>query len=128
MIRCLTGRWLGLVDASFIFHPLPGGLFRLALDIPLSISSFNMAALTLFEIQIIKNGFTGPISYRVFRETGPWAFNWDFTVPHIYAQFTRKLRTFSGRTYGYRLYKASVTWSLGRWTCNPEVPGSNPSP
>ena len=26
----------------------------------------------LFEIQIIKNGFMGPISYRVFRETGPW--------------------------------------------------------
>ena len=26
----------------------------------------------LFEIQIIKNGFTGLISYRVFRETGPW--------------------------------------------------------
>ena len=25
----------------------------------------------LFEIQIIKNGFTGPISYPVFRETGP---------------------------------------------------------
>ena len=25
----------------------------------------------LFEIQLIKNGFTGPISYRVFRETGP---------------------------------------------------------
>ena len=25
----------------------------------------------LFEIQIIKNGFTVPISYRVFRETGP---------------------------------------------------------
>ena len=24
-----------------------------------------------FEIQIIKNGFTGPISYPVFRETGP---------------------------------------------------------
>ena len=28
----------------------------------------------LSEIQIIKNGFTGPISYRVFRETGPWAY------------------------------------------------------
>ena len=27
----------------------------------------------LFEIQIIKIGFTGPISYRVFRETGPWS-------------------------------------------------------
>ena len=27
----------------------------------------------LFEIQIIKNGFTGPTTYRVFRETGPWA-------------------------------------------------------
>ena len=25
----------------------------------------------LFEIQIIKNGFTGPMSYRVFGETGP---------------------------------------------------------
>ena len=26
----------------------------------------------LFEIDIVKNGFTGPISYRVFRETDPW--------------------------------------------------------
>ena len=25
----------------------------------------------LCEIQIIKNGFSGPLSYRVFRETGP---------------------------------------------------------
>ena len=25
----------------------------------------------LFEIQIIENGFTGPISYRVFGEKGP---------------------------------------------------------
>ena len=25
----------------------------------------------LFEIQIIKNGFTGPTSYRVFGKTGP---------------------------------------------------------
>ena len=27
----------------------------------------------LFEIEIIKNGFAGPINYRVFRETGPRA-------------------------------------------------------
>ena len=27
----------------------------------------------LFEIQNIKNGFAGPASYRVFRETGPWS-------------------------------------------------------
>ena len=26
----------------------------------------------LFEIQIIKNGFTGRKSFRDFRETGPW--------------------------------------------------------
>ena len=29
----------------------------------------------LFEIQIIKNSLTGPISYRVFRETGPCSFH-----------------------------------------------------
>ena len=33
-------------------------------------AKFNAYTLLSFEIQIIKNGFTGPISYRLFRETG----------------------------------------------------------
>ena len=37
----------------------------------------------LFEIQITKSGFTGSISYPVFRETGPWSENrigWAFCL------------------------------------------------
>ena len=40
----------------------------------------------IFEIQIIKNGFTSPISYRVFRETGPRAYYRNFTVGNLFIE------------------------------------------
>ena len=36
-----------------------------------SMQSLLLILCFLFEIEIIENGFTGPIGYRVFRETGP---------------------------------------------------------
>ena len=42
----------------------------------------------LSEIQIIKNFFTGPISYRVFRETGPWGLDCKTVVYFAYVRHT----------------------------------------
>ena len=50
---------------GFPFHRI---LIRTKL---ISMQSLKPIHCFLFEIQIVKNGFTGPIRYRVFRETGP---------------------------------------------------------
>ena len=60
-----TTKILNLSLQSCSFHTI---LIRTKLT---SMQSLTPIQCFLFEIQVIKNGFTGLISYRVFRETGP---------------------------------------------------------